>query len=82
MAEMKTKYIINFNQRTRLKNQFFCTENIKRFKTKPKIKRIRTEMKSSIYEQFELDDIVEKKIHCIKGTKNKLKIKRRKKQHI
>ena len=43
---MKTKYIINFNQMTKLKKtQNLCTENIKGFKINPEIKRIRTELK-------------------------------------
>ena len=42
---MKTKYIINFNQKIKLKNQNFCNEYIKVFKPSLEIKRMRTKVK-------------------------------------
>ena len=53
---MKTKYMINFNQRIKLKKKSKLLKNIKGFKIYPKIKRIRIEIKWKKYNQFQLKD--------------------------
>ena len=58
----------NFNWRTKLKLQ---TKKIKGTKNKPKIKRIRNEMKTTIYNQFPAKEI--RNINEIKRTRIEIK---------